>query len=111
MAQQNLKHYISTTNPMKTITGKVIKAFRQHLGYKQEFVAHQTNIDVKTLSSIENGRVGLAIENLYLLSKVFGVAPRVILQLILEIYDTGDDIWLHNAVKAIKPLPKDNEGF
>lgn len=93
---------------MKAITGKVIKAFRQHLGYKQGFVAYQAKIDVKTLSSIENGRVGLDIEKLYLLSKVFGIAPRIILDLTIEVYETNDYSWLQNAVKALKPLPRNN---
>lgn len=94
---------------MKTITGKVIKAFRQHLGYKQEYVAHKINIDVKTLSNIENGRVGLAIDKLYLLSKVFGIEPKVILELTIEIYETGSYHWLDSAVEELKHPPISNE--
>lgn len=94
---------------MHTATGKVIKALRKHLGYKQEFLANKVNITIKTLANIENGRVGLDIEKLYKLSQVFGVAPRIILDLTIEIYETGQENWLPNAVKALKTLPKNNK--
>ena len=94
---------------MKTATGKVIKAFRKHLNYKQEFVADKLNITIGTLANIENGRAGLDIEKLYQISKLFHIAPGIIFDLIIEIYDTHEDHWLINALKLIKTPPSNDD--
>lgn len=90
---------------MKTATGKVIKAFRMHLNYKQDYVANKANITVQALSNIERGKVCLDIEKLYHISKIFFIPPKTILELAIEIFETETDLWLPNAVKAIKIIP------
>ena len=91
---------------MKVATGKVIKAFRKHLNYKQDFVASKINITPSTLANIENGRVGVEMEKVYLLAKLFGVAPRIILELAFELNESESDIWLNNAIKRLKIEPE-----
>lgn len=66
-------YFSTTTSLMKTATGKVIKTFRNHFGYTQQFVADKLNITTATLANLENGRVSLDIEKLYNLAKVFEV--------------------------------------
>jgi len=88
---------------MKTAAGKVIRAFRTHRNYKQAFVANEINITVETLSNLENGRVGLDIEKLYKLGLLFNVPHKIILELIIEIHETGTHDWLETAVKKILP--------
>lgn len=88
---------------MKTATGKVIKAFRKHLNYKQVFVASEINITVETLANIENGRVGVDMGKLYHFGLLFKVPPKVILELIIEIHETGNHDWLDTAIKKILP--------
>jgi transcriptional regulator with XRE-family HTH domain len=87
---------------MKAATGKVIKALRKHLDYKQDFVSKKLNITPTTLANIENGRVGIDMEKLYLLGKIFGVPPKTIFELAIAVYETNTDDWLNNAVKSLK---------
>ncbi|MFI5451334.1 helix-turn-helix transcriptional regulator [Pedobacter sp. UC225_61] len=94
---------------MKRATGKVIKAFRKHLNYKQEFVAKKINITTETLANIENGRVGIDLEKLYLISLLFKVPAREILSLILEIFDKGNDEGLASAVKQLRVITDDED--
>lgn len=94
---------------MKTATGKVIKAFRNHVGYTQQFVADKLNITTATLANLENGRVSLEIEKLYNLAKVFEVPSRVILDLAIEIYENKDDSRLGNVLKHIRPISDKEE--
>ena len=93
---------------MKTATGKVIKAFRNYLNFTQKQVADKLNITVETLANIENGRAGLDIEKLSLLSKVFGVPARILLDLTLGINAKGSDEGLANAVRQLKTIPIDH---
>lgn len=96
---------------MKKASGQVISAFRKHLSYKQEFVANKLNITIATLANIENGRVGIDIEKLYLVSKVFRVPVKTLMELIVEVYQNGCDDHLNSAVKQLKNLPVvDTEG-
>ncbi len=90
---------------MKTATGKVIKAIRKHFNYKQEFVAGKLNITIDTLANIENGRTGLDIEKLYLISKLFAIHSGIILDLILEIHETKEDYWLNKTLIRLKTPP------
>lgn len=94
---------------MKKATGMVIKAFRKHLDYKQEFVANKLNITVSCLANIENGRVGMDIEKLYLASKVFKIPIKDLIILITEVYDTGNDNGLAGALKYLKPILPDED--
>ncbi|MEJ5993689.1 helix-turn-helix transcriptional regulator [Pedobacter sp. Du54] len=91
---------------MKKATGKVIKAFRKHLNFKQDFVASKINITTATLANIENGRVSVEVEKIYLMAKLFGVAPRIIIELAIELSELDNDIWLNNAIKALKINPE-----
>ncbi len=93
---------------MKTATGLVIRSFRRHLSYTQQFVADKLNITVTTLANIENGRVGLDLEKLYSLSKLFGIPVGVLLALIIEVLNNGSDCGLENAVQHLKPLQFDD---
>ena len=93
---------------MKKATGKVIRAFRKHLGYTQEFVADKLNITITTLANIENGRVGLDIEKLYYLSRVFAIPIRIVLDLIIEIFEKNSEDGLLNAIKELKGLSFQN---
>ena len=94
---------------MKLATGKVIKAFRKHLNFKQDFVASKLNITPTTLANIENGRVGVEVEKIYLMARLFGVAPRIILELAFEFNESHNDAWLINAIKALKIKPENDD--
>ncbi len=96
---------------MKTATGKVIKAFRKHLNYKQDFVSKKLNITPTTLANIENGRVGIDMEKLYLLGKIFCVPPNTIFELSIEVYESNTDDWLDNAVRKLKLLPETDDSI
>ncbi len=95
---------------MKTATGQVIKAFRMHLNYKHEYVGAKINVTASTLANIEHGRVGLDLEKLYKISKVFGVPPKDILQLVIEVFEFEENVnYLDNAVKQLVSLPNDKD--
>lgn len=89
---------------MKKETGKVIKAIRQHWGYKQEYVAQKLNITSKALGHIENGRAELGIERLCRLAAVYKVLPRQILEISIEIHQNKSDKGLEGAVGYIVRL-------
>ena len=99
---------MKTTISMDIAIGIVIKAFRQHLSYKQDFVAYKANITTKTLANIENGRVGLDLDKLYKLGQVFCIPPSVIVDMALRVHESGQENWLPNAIKTLKTLPKNN---
>ncbi|MFN0292189.1 helix-turn-helix transcriptional regulator [Pedobacter helvus] len=88
---------------MKKETGLVIKAIRLRLGYKQDYIAQKINISPSLLGHIENGRTDLDIRRLYQLAKVFGVLPRNLLELVIEIYETECIAGLEGGVKYITP--------
>jgi transcriptional regulator with XRE-family HTH domain len=69
--------------------GKVVKALRVHFKFKQEYLANRTNITVKTLSNIENGKVGIDIDKLYRISNVLSVPIGLIPNLAIEIVEKG----------------------
>jgi transcriptional regulator with XRE-family HTH domain len=83
---------------MKKAVGKVIKAFRQHLNYKQEFVAKKLNVTVATLANIENGRVSVDIVKLHKLSMILKVHLKDIVALASEILEKDNDEGLKFAV-------------
>ncbi|WP_461788750.1 helix-turn-helix transcriptional regulator [Pedobacter sp.] len=87
---------------MKKAVGKVIKAFREHLNYKQEFVAKKLNVTVATLANIENGRVSIDIMKLHKLSIIFKVPLRDIVTLASEIFEKGSDEGLRFAVAYMR---------
>jgi transcriptional regulator with XRE-family HTH domain len=87
---------------MKVATGQVIKAFRLHLNYKHEYIGAKINITTHTLSNIEHGRVGLDLEKLYKISKVFGVSSKDILLLIIEVFESPESLsYLNGAIKHL----------
>ena len=87
---------------MNTITGKVIRALRLHYNYKQDYVAAKIGISTKTFANVETGRVGLDIEKLYKISKVFRLPSRDLYQIIIEIYENPEDNYrLPNAIKNV----------
>jgi transcriptional regulator with XRE-family HTH domain len=86
---------------MKKEIGIVIKAMRLRLGYKQEYVAHKINISASLLGHIENGRVGLDIDKLYLLANFYNVLPRNILEITIELYKNKTNNGLDNAINHI----------
>ena len=94
---------------MKVETGIVLKAFRKHLSFTQQFVAVRLNVTLATLANIENGRACLDIEKLYLLSKIFGVPARILLDLTIEIYEKKSFEGLTHAVEQLKMLPLTDE--
>lgn len=96
---------------MKKSTGKVIKAFRKHLSYTQEHVADKLNITVATLANIENGRVGIDIEKLYLASYVFKIPVSDLLTLIIEIFEKGNDNGLTSAVQQLRTIRPAEQGL
>ena len=87
---------------MKKATGKVIKAFRQHLNYTQEFVAKKLNVTVETLANIENGRVSVDIERLQELSFIFQVPLKDMVILASEVFANGNEKGLTTAVEYIR---------
>ena len=87
---------------MNKAAGKVIKAFREHLNYNLEYVANRLNISIALLTNIESGEVGLEIEKLYHLSKLFGVVPLVIFDIIEEVYHDKEGYSLDNAIIELK---------
>lgn len=89
---------------MKKATGIVIRVFRKHLCYTQQFVADKLYITVATLANIENGRVSLDIEKLSLFSKTFDIEVRILLSLISEVSENGNENGLSGALKHLKPL-------
>ena len=94
---------------MKETTGQVIKAFRMHFNYKQDYVAAKIDITTKTFANIERGRVSLDIEKLYRISKVFHIPSRTLFQLIIEIYDCPENSYhLSNAIKQMTWIPDDD---
>ncbi|RZL31814.1 MAG: XRE family transcriptional regulator [Pedobacter sp.] len=94
---------------MKVATGKVLKALRKHLNFKQDFVASKINITTSTLANIENGRVGVEVEKIYLMARLFGVAPRIIIDLAIELNEAKSDLWLTDTIKALKLKPENND--
>lgn len=87
---------------MKKAVGKVIKSFRQHLNYTQEFVATKLNVTVATLANIENGRVSVDIVKLHKLSIIFEVHVKDIVTLASEIFEKGNDEGLAFAVAYMR---------
>ena len=94
---------------MKKATGQVIKAFRKHLNYTQEFVAKQLNITVETMANIENGRVSIDIQRLYELSHIFKIPLKDLVTLASEILEKGNDEGLVPAVKYLKQINQELE--
>ncbi|MDQ8003773.1 MAG: helix-turn-helix transcriptional regulator [Pedobacter sp.] len=86
---------------MKKEAGIVIKAIRLRLGYKQEYVAQKINISASLLGHIENGRVGLDIDKLYLLANLYHVLPRNILEIAIELYKNKTEDGLDRAISYI----------
>ncbi|MDQ8003819.1 MAG: helix-turn-helix transcriptional regulator [Pedobacter sp.] len=87
---------------MKKATGKVIKAFRKHLSYTQEFVAEKLNVTTETIANIENGRVSVDIQRLYELSLIFRVPLKDMVTLASEVFENGDEKGLKTAVGYIR---------
>ncbi|SOD19685.1 helix-turn-helix transcriptional regulator [Pedobacter xixiisoli] len=87
---------------MKTTIGKVIKAFRKHLNYKQEYVAKKLNVTVATIANIENGRVSVDIEKLYQLSLIFNIPLKDMIGLAAEIFEKGNEEGLSYAVSYLR---------
>ncbi len=94
---------------MKKAVGKVIKAFREHLSYKQEFVAKKLNVTVATLANIENGRVSIDIVKLHKLSLIFKVPLKDIITLASEIFEKGSDDGLRFAIAYMRYGASDND--
>lgn len=91
---------------MQKELGIVIKACREHCGYKQIYVAHQLSISVNTYASIENGRVDSTISKLFVMAGLFRTSAHQILAMAEELFtEGGDSKWIQNAVKhIIKPI-------
>ena len=89
---------------MKKATGKVIKAFRKHLGYTQEFVATEISATTRTIENIESGKVSVDVEKILKIAKLFKIRSGLILELATEIVETEDDMGLERAVKQIRPI-------
>lgn len=87
---------------MHKATGKVIKAFRRHLNYTQEFVAKNLNVTKETIANIENGRVSVDIKRLYQISILFKVSLVHIVSLASEILEKGNDDGLANAIRYLR---------
>ena len=71
--------------------GKAVKALRVHFKFKQEYLAYRAKITVKTLSNIENGKVGIDIAKLYSISNALGIPIGLIPKLALEIVEKGQE--------------------
>ncbi|WP_316769858.1 helix-turn-helix transcriptional regulator [Pedobacter frigiditerrae] len=98
---------------MKKATGKVIKTFRKHLGYTQEFLATEINVTTRTIENIENGKVSVDVEKIHKIAKLFKIRSGLILELAAEIVDTEDNMALETAVKQLRPVytKEDLEGM
>lgn len=94
---------------MKTATGKVIKAFRKHLGYTQEFVAKEINVTTRTIENIESGKVSADVDKLQKIAKLFKIRSGLILELATEIVESEDDLWLEKAVKHFRQISTGEE--
>lgn len=94
---------------MKKATGKVIKAFRKHLGYTQEFVATEINVTTRAIENIESGRVSVDVEKIHKIAKLFKISPGLILELATGIVETDNDMGLESAVKQLRPVSKEEK--
>ena len=81
--------------------GKAVKALRVHSKFKQEYLAYRAKITVKTLSNIENGKVGIDIAKLYSISNALGIPIGLIPKLALEIVEKGQEDQEKVALKEI----------
>lgn len=61
------------------LIGSNIKREREKAGLTQEVLSEKINLDTKTLSKIERGKVGISIMTLNLLCEVLCVSSSVIL--------------------------------
>lgn len=87
---------------MKTATGIVIRAFRRHLNYKQEYVAKKLNVTAATIANIEHGRVSVDIEKLYQLSIIFGIPLKDMVALASEVFEKGPEEGLNCIVDYLQ---------
>lgn len=94
---------------MKKATGKVIKAFRKHLGYTQEFVANDINVTTRTIENIENGKVSIDVDKLHKIARLFRIRDGIILDLAQEIVENNDEAWLEKAVEQLRRISLDEE--
>jgi transcriptional regulator with XRE-family HTH domain len=94
---------------MKIATGRVIKAFRKHLGYTQEYLAKQIYATTRTVENIERGKVGMDLEKLYIMSKLFKIPLRTLIQVIIEIFEKGSDEGLESTVVTLRPLQTEKD--
>ena len=81
--------------------GKAVKALRVHFKFNQEYLAYRAKITVKTLSNIENGKVGIDIAKLYSISNALGIPIGLIPNLALEIVEKGQEVQEKVALKEI----------
>jgi transcriptional regulator with XRE-family HTH domain len=81
--------------------GKAVKALRIHFKFKQAYLASKSNISVKTLANVENGKVGIDIAKLYSISNALGVPIGLIPNLALEIVEKGQEDQEKVALKEI----------
>lgn len=88
---------------MKKSTGKVISGLRKHCRLTQKELAEKMHITVATLANIERGRVGLDLEKLCMLSKIFSASADTILSLILLDVRLKDDRFLEDFLKNVLP--------
>lgn len=66
-------------NQLNELIGTNIKREREKMGLTQDALSEKINLDVKTLSKIERGKVGISIMTLNQLCEVLCVSSSVIL--------------------------------
>lgn len=72
--------YMIDKNNLMILVGANIKREREKAGLTQEILAERINLDTKTLSKIERGKVGISLMTLCQICEVLCVSSSVILR-------------------------------
>jgi len=72
------------------ILGKNIKEIRKKLGLTQEELAEKLDVNFQYLSKVENGKVGISIDNAIKICKIAGCSSVCLFKDILKSPNTND---------------------
>ncbi|WP_341346264.1 helix-turn-helix transcriptional regulator [Paenibacillus sp. FSL H3-0469] len=78
-----------TTNTLKQIIGKTVKAIRLKQGLSQEDLAHECNVDRSYISMIEVGRNEPSVTKIFELCRGLKVAPSDFIKMVEIEYNQG----------------------
>lgn len=74
-----IKKIDTLENFLKTI-GKNIREYRKNKGKTQSELAFLANMDLNTISNIENGKSPARLDSIYKIAKVLQIKPYLLLQ-------------------------------